>query len=220
MKLKKLTWMIKRHPFLYLTRFKLLSQNVRNRDIEYYSYNQENDKIEIPDYYNVVNDMIFKDYQPTTDLGLVKHLSTWLRKHIKGGPGLSVPSENALRMMLEGKGGVCSDLVQVFNNFCVINDIQVREWGVTRAPFNKDFGGHSFNEVFCKELGKWVLIDVSWGVLFYDKEEILLSVIELYTHLRLGKQIKYKTYYEDISLNNKSIEQNYLHKETVPFFNL
>ena len=44
-------------------------------------------------------------------------------------PGLSVPSEEALKIMLAGKGGVCSDMVQIFNNFCVINDIKVREWG-------------------------------------------------------------------------------------------
>jgi hypothetical protein len=218
MKLKKVLWVFKRHPFLYTTRFKLLSKNVNELEIADCSYNQTNNKVDIPEFYKVVNKRIFEDYQDTsTDLDVVKKLSNWLQEHIKGGPGLSEPSEKALKMMLDGKGGVCSDLVQVFNNFCVLNNIQVREWGVTRAPFNKAFGGHSFNEVFSKKLDKWVLIDVSWSVMFYDNDNIPLSVLELYKNLREKKKISYKSYYKDISLKNRPIDKNFLHPDTVPF---
>ena len=120
-----------------------------------------NDKKDIPNYFTTINSKIFDKDEPIEDLDQVKKLTIWLNNNIKGGKGLSEPSESALKMMLAGNGGVCSDLVQVFNNFCVINNIQVREWGVTRAPFDNSFGGHSFNEVFSEKLDKWVLVDVS-----------------------------------------------------------
>ncbi|WP_323788697.1 transglutaminase domain-containing protein [Psychroserpens sp.] len=215
--LKKILWTIKRHPFLYLTRFRLLSKNSNLNEIKGYSYNIDNNKADIPAYFTEVNTIIFKDGKPDTDIELVKKLSSWLENNIKGGPGLSVPSEEALKIMLSGKGGVCSDKVQVFNNFCVINDIKVREWGVTRAPFNRDYGGHSFNEVFIKELNKWIMIDVSYCSLFYFEDDKPLSVTEFYGLLRDGKKVYYKVYNEVMAVDHKSIDKNYLNPNNVPF---
>ena len=214
---KKLTWAIKRHPFLYLTRFKLLSKNSNIIDITNYNYNTVNHKNEIPSFFFNINKRIFDDNKDLTDFEAVQKLSIWLDEHIKGGPGLSEPSEKALRLMLDSKGGVCSDVVQVFNNFCVINDILVREWGTTRAPFNIKYGGHSFNEVFCRELNKWILIDVSTCTLCYSEDGELLSVIDFYKFMRTNKRVNFITFNKIKPIDNKTIELNYLNPDAIPF---
>ena len=216
MTFKKILWTLKRHPFLYTSRFKLLSRNSNIYEIEDFTYNLVNSKKDIPKYYFEINDVVFSDGLATSDLSLVTKLNKWLVDHIKGGPGLSVPSEEALKAMLEGKGGVCSDMAQIFNNFCVINDIQVREWGSTRAPFEKDYGGHSFNEVFIKELDQWILIDVSYGIVFYHNDKPL-SVIEFYQFLRKGEKVTYKSLIGSSKSYESMVYRNYLNSNTVPF---
>ena len=214
---KKLIWVFKRHPFLYLSRFRLLSKNSNLEDIKNFNYNQLNSKKDIPDFFSEVNEKIFKKGKPKSDLEIVKQISRWLKNNIKGGPGLSEPSEQALHTMLDGKGGVCSDMAQVFNNFCVINDIPVREWGTTTAPFNREFGGHSFNEVFIEEFDKWVLIDVSYNMLFYGDSETPLSVVELYQTRRANKEFSYKTFNDMEAIDSEIISKNYLNEGITPF---
>ncbi|WP_242206344.1 transglutaminase-like domain-containing protein [Aestuariivivens insulae] len=217
MVVKKVLWTLKRHPFLYVTRFRLLSRNSNAEAIKHCTYNSANSKQDIPSYFYKINALIFKDRNPETDLDCVKQLCIWLRTHIKGGAGLSEPSETALRKMLNGRVGVCSDIAQVFNNFCVINDIQVREWGVIRAPFDKCFGGHSFNEVFIKELGQWVLIDVSRCIMFYSEDDLPLSVIGVYRLLRAHKPVRFE-YFSSIRLvAPHAIENSFFNPKTVPF---
>jgi hypothetical protein len=214
--LKKIFWTFKRHPFLYRSRFKLLSKNSNIDEIEAFSYNLINGKNDIPKYYYEINDLIFSDGRPTAELDVVIKLNKWLIEHIKGGPGLSVPSEDALKIMLEGKGGVCSDMAQIFNNFCVINDIKVREWGSTRAPFEREYGGHSYNEVYIKELDKWVLVDVSYGIMFYYNEHVL-SVIEFYQMFRAGKKMTFNSFLDEEKIHESSVYRNYLNPNNVPF---
>ncbi len=217
MTLKKLSWVFKRHPFLYKTRFKLLSKNSDIREIQGYSYNQHNDKAHIPSIFKEINTSIFDDYQGKTELDRIKHLSIWLKNNIKGGPGLSEPSDTALTIMLSGKGGVCSDMAQIFNNFCVINDIKVREWGNTRAPFNENYGGHSFNEVYSEQLNKWILIDVYSNVLFFYHKGVPLSVIELYEHVRNKEDVHFESFNSDHEVDRENIIRNYLDPDTIPF---
>lgn len=214
---RKLLWIFKRHPFLYRTRFKLLSRNSSIEGINDCNYNQINKINDIPEYFNKINKSLFGDNKPKDDLELVRRLSLWLEENIKGGPGLSESSEKALKTMLDGKGGVCSDMTQIFNNFCVINDIKVREWGVTRAPFDRQFGGHSFNEVFCKEIDKWVLFDISYGVMFYFKDEEPLSVVELYNLIREDKSISYQSFNKIKPLKRDVIDDNFLNINLIPF---
>lgn len=214
--LKKLFWIIKRHPFLYRTRFKLLSKNSDINEIDGHSYNTVNKKEDIPSIFYEINSKIFDKGKPKTDLDIVKELVSWLNKHTKVGPGLSEPSYKALEIMVYGKGGVCSDMAQIFNNFCVINDIQVREWGSTRAPFDSEYGGHSYNEVYIRELEKWVLLDVSYGIIFYYEEKPL-SVIEFYNLCRNGKDINYTSFVNSKNTNYDSVFKNYLNPDTVPF---
>lgn len=218
MNFKKLRWTVKRHPFLYIARFKLLSRNSNVADIEGSTYNDTNKKNHIPAYFFEVSDQIFKGEKPTDDIEIVKQITIWMNENIKGGRGLSEPSDKALKMMISGQGGVCSDMVQVFNNFCVINDVKVREWGVTRAPYHPSFGGHSFNEIYSKRLKKWVLIDVSASIMFYLKNcNEPLSVIELYEALRSGKEAEFKSFNEKHEISKPNVENNYFEPNIVPF---
>ncbi|MGJ8593526.1 MAG: transglutaminase-like domain-containing protein [Aquaticitalea sp.] len=216
MVLEKILWTFKRHPFLYRSRFKLLSRNSTIKEIELCSYNQLNPKNEIPAYFFEINSLIFDHGIPDSDLEKVKMISKYLLENIKGGPGLSVPSEEALKIMIAGHGGVCSDMAQIFNNFCVINNIRVREWGSTRAPFEKEYGGHSYNEVYIDDYKKWVLVDVSYCILFWYKSTPL-SVIELYQHFRDGENVTYTSFVDDIKKDEASVQRNYLHLNTIPF---
>lgn len=217
MVIKKILWIFKRHPFLYLTRFRLLSKNAYEKDIDDCCYNTLNLKKDIPSYFFDINAQIFSECHEHNDLERVKQISRWLRIHISGGRGLSESSEKALRKMLSESSGVCSDIAQVFNNFCVINNVKVREWGVTMAPFDKSFGGHSFNEVYIKDLKKWVLVDVSYCMLFYDEHSQLLSVIELYNSVRNNKPVFYTTFGPAKDCLDFYVQRNYLNAHIVPF---
>ena len=218
MLINNIRWTIKRHPFLYITRFKLLSKNATEEDIQEVSYNACNSKEDVPKCYYEVNKQIFKQGTPKSDLELIKQLVSWLYAHTRMGPGLSEPSDKVLRTMLYEKGGVCSDMVQVFNNFCLINNIQVREWGTTSAPFNPQNGGHSFNEVYITEWQKWVLIDPSWGMLFHEKENTLpISVLELYTSIRENKSVCYHTFIKEKEIEPNQVLKNYLNPDITPF---
>jgi hypothetical protein len=108
-------------------------------------------------------------------------------------------------------------MVQVFNNFCVINDISVREWGTTSAPFNRTNGGHSFNEVYIEELQKWLLIDPSWGFLFYNSAGLPLSVIELYELSRTEQVVHYKSFMPNLKIPSVQVTKNYLSSDITPF---
>src|SRR5690554_5285509 len=215
--LKKLRWTVKRHPFLYMTRFRLLSKNSSVAAIQDLSYNAWNKKEEIPEYFYDMNAQIFEGGKPESDLEVVKHILSWLCTHTKVGPGLSEPSAKALETMVYGKGGVCSDMAQIFNNFCVINDLQVREWGTTSAPFSRANGGHSFNEVYSKELQKWFLVDPSWGMLFYKDGDIPLSVMEVYQLARAGQALNYKSFIMDKHIEEMQVYKNYLNPDITPF---
>lgn len=218
MTIKKIKWIVKRHPYLYLTRFRLLSKNVTNADIEGEAYNTCNPKADIPAYFHEINTRIFPSEKPKDILDLVLQLSIWLQQHIKGGPGLSYASEEVLRKMLLGEGGVCSDRVQVFNNFCVINDVKVREWGVTGIPFDKSYGGHSFNEVFIPSMNKWIAVDVSYCGFFYAENQTLpLSVIEIFQAARQQDRVLFKTFLPGGESPLKIIQNNYLKPGIAPF---
>src|SRR5690606_15510218 len=198
-------------------RFRLLSKNSSVAAIQDLSYNAWNKKEEIPEYFYDMNAKIFEGGTPASDLELVKHLVSWLCTHTKVGPGLSEPSAKALETMVYGRGGVCSDMAQIFNNFCVINDLQVREWGTTSAPFSRANGGHSFNEVYFKELQKWVLIDPSWGMFFYNETDLPLSVEEVFELSRSGQTVNYNTFIKGKQIEEKQVNKNYLNSDITPF---
>ncbi|MDG4714304.1 transglutaminase domain-containing protein [Winogradskyella marincola] len=214
MTLKKITWALRRHPLLYYTRFWLLSKNSTINRLDKDCYNRENSKTVVPEFFYEINKKIFEHYKPEKDVDKAVLIALWLRKHIKGGRGLSLASDEALKAMINGDGGVCSDMSQIFNNFCVINDIKVREWGITIVPFNKKYGGHATNEIFSKELGKWVIIDVSKSILFYyeDNNEPL-SLFQVFTS---NGSHRYSSFYKEIE-DNTQILNYYYNKRATPF---
>ncbi|MDW5290732.1 transglutaminase domain-containing protein [Formosa sp. PL04] len=217
MLLKKLRWTLKRHPFLYTSRFRLLSQNSNANAISELSYNDWNTKADIPDYFNKINSKIFSEGKPNSELEFAIQLSVWLCAHTKVGPGLSESSAKALETMLYGSGGVCSDMAQIFNNFCVINDVKVREWGTTSAPFNTGNGGHSFNEVYVTKLKKWVFIDPSWGMLLYNAQDEPVSVLELFELARSGATVKNYCFIDGKTIDEAPLMKNYLNTDITPF---
>jgi len=171
-----------RSPFFYKVRNKLLFRTIRAEDLSGITYNKCNPKDKIPRIYAETNTQIIdKTSTGLGDFDKALKIATWLRNHIKGGKGLGVDSENALKYMLKGGYGVCSDFCQVFNNFCVINDIKVREWGLKKMGSHLD--GHSINEVFDRKNGIWVCLDVSECIYFLDETDNTstpLSVSELF----------------------------------------
>lgn len=219
MAFKKLLWTLKRHPFLYLTRFRLLSKNSSIEDIENskLNYNFKNLKKDLPAIFHEINKKIFETDDLRNDFEKVTFLCVWLNDNIKGGRGLSEPSDKALDTMLKGKGGVCSDMVQIFNNFCVLNDLKVREWGTTSAPFKRSNGGHSFNEVYIEELQKWILIDPFWGGMFCDQDQKPLSVVEMYQLLRSNKIVNYQSILSENTIVKARINKSYFNPDNIPF---
>ena len=214
MKLNKISWALRRHPLLYYARFWLLSKNSTINRLEKECYNSDNSKAVIPDFFFEINSKIFEHEKPDTDVEKAVLIALWLRKNIKGGKGLSLASDEALKAMISGEGGVCSDMSQIFNNFCVINDIKVREWGITIIPFDRKFGGHATNEIFSKELNKWVLIDVSKSILFYyENDDGPLSLFEVFTS---NLSHKYYSFYEKIE-SDTQIKNYYFNKKATPF---
>lgn len=215
---RKLLWAIKRHPFLYTTRFRLLSENTTVDAIEDIDYNLINSPKDIPKYYHDLNDQIFpSSNKEMTVIEKINVLILWMKENIRGGPGLSLDSEKVLRFMIEGKGGVCSDLVQIFNNFCTINNIKVREWGLTRIPFDKSYGGHSFNEIYDERQNRWIMLDVSYGCYFEDSKGNKLSVIEYFKAFRNNEIVEFITFNKEYLIKREILDFIYFNKNAVPF---
>jgi hypothetical protein len=218
--IKSLNWYLRRHPLLYKIRFRLVSKSSSIDRIENICYNTINKKADIPNFYFELNDLIFpKTNTALSDLETAKEIAIWLRNNIKGGVGLGKSSETALRKMIKGEGGVCSDFSQIFNNFCVINDLKVQEWGIKIVLNNLTLGGgHSFNKVYSKELKKWILIDVDKSIYFYDKDPNLpLSIFELLDLKRENKEISFFSFNKNNAIDAKRINEIYLNSNSFPF---
>lgn len=178
---------------LYYFRYLLLSDNLDGKDTETAGcYNDWNRKEELPEIYKQTNARITIPSDADT-FERAKAIAQYLREHAHGGPGLSRSSQTALRRMLEGKDGVCSDYSQVFNNFCVLNDIKVREWNCVDRFYKARFG-HTFNEVYSQALGKWVMIDVHQAFFMTDENDNKLSVVECFKRLRAGRSNRFSFY--------------------------
>jgi hypothetical protein len=217
---RSLIWYLRRHPLLYEIRFRFLSKNVSVACIETFCYNNINKIADIPEIYFELNPLIFEKTKITlSDIDKAKKIAVWLRNNIKGGPGLGKSSEMALRKMMNGEGGVCSDFSQVFNNFCVINHLKVKEWGlkiISNDPSLK--GGHAFNEVYSKEFKKWILIDVAKSILFHPiNPTIPLSVFDLIQSKKENKEIYFSSFNERNSVDIKRITALYLTSNSSPF---
>jgi hypothetical protein len=217
---KSLSWYFRRHPALYKIRFKLVSKESSIESIENFSYNDINKKSNIPSLFFETNQLIFADVND--DLPIFEkalQIAIWLKKNIKGGPGLGKSSTTALQKMLNGEGGVCSDFSQIYSNFCVINDIKVKEWGMKSLSKDKKVsGGHSFNEVYCPEFQKWIMIDPGKSILFYQVENTIpLSTLEYINLKRENKEIIISSIVTDEYINRQNVNSIFLESESLPF---
>jgi hypothetical protein len=217
---KSLKWYLSRHPLLYKIRFRLVSKKSSFACTEDICYNYINPKKDIPYIYFELNESIFSESnKDLTDLKKAEKIAKWLRNNIKGGPGLGTSSESAIRKMINGKGGVCSDFAQVYNNFCVINDLKVKEWGLKILTNNPaTLVGHSFNEFYSKEFQKWIIIDVAKCIYFYHSDSSLpLSVSEFIELKNKKKAIRYFKFNAEITADPKTIVELYLVPYSFPF---
>ncbi len=211
-----------RNQFFYNVRFKLLLKEVDSTMLSQMNYNKVNTPNSIPNIYFIINKLIFAEIDaPLNDFEKALTIATWLRKHIKGGKGLSIDSSSALEHMIQGGYGICSDFSMVFNNFCVINNIKVREWGVNCRSLNDEKKyGHAFNEVYCPALQKWILLDVSKGIYFTTNESqnpSPLSVTEVFTQSRLNKPKKTICFIPTYETDENKIQVFYYSNLTQPF---
>lgn len=217
---KTLNWYLRRHPLLYKIRYRLVSKTASLEAVENFCYNDLNLKTNIPPLFFEINHLIFSDAnKDLTDFEKVTTIAVWLKKNIKGGPGLGKSSSIALQKMINGEGGVCSDFSQIYSNFCVINDIKVKEWGLKNLSNDSAVsGGHSFNEVYCKELQKWVMIDVAKSILFLDaNKDIPLSTFEYIDLKKEKEEINIVCIHSNGSFDNSNAKKIFLASNSLPF---
>lgn len=217
---KTLSWYLRRHPLLYKIRFKVVSKKSSLESIEKFCYNDINTKNNIPKLFWEINDLIFFGVsKEINDFEKSKTISLWLKNHIKGGPGLGKSSTTALSKMIKGEGGVCSDISQIFSNFCVINDIKVKEWGMkSLSPDPKISGGHSFNEIYCNTFQKWIMIDAAKSILLYDSDKkIPLSALEYIQLKAESKKIIISNIVTAEEVMDTNSNQIYLLSNSSPF---
>lgn len=208
-----------RSQFFYRLRFKLLLEEIEPNALTFLDFNKYNPIDSIPEIYFRVNSEIFKNKnQDLTDFEMALTIAKWINRHINGGKGLGLDSGNTLKLMLSGGYGVCSDFSQIFNNFCVVNNLKVREWGLNTMSF--DAGGHSLNEVYCKELKKWILVDVSKSIYFIstiNSSQKPLSVLEVFTISR-NEGLKEMVFFNPkVEPDLLKIDQYYYSKNIQPF---
>lgn len=191
--LNKIKKKIRRHPLLYFTRYAFVSKNGMYQYTEdMCRFDEFHTAASVPDYFFKINQKIPLD--PHSDeLEMAKQIGVYLRNACKPGPAIGLSPENTLKKMLHGEGGVCSDFSEIFNLFCLINNIKVKEWGCI-DKFYKSKYGHSFNEIYSSALKKWVAIDIHKGILFTDENKKYLSGIELFKYLRAGNPLIVQQY--------------------------
>jgi hypothetical protein len=165
-------------------RYALVSENVKENNIgDLGCFNDFNTLASIPKLYFETNEKMAID--PSLDeYEKALQIGKFLRLNMKGGTGLGLSSEKTLEIMLANKGGVCSDFSQIFNIFCLINGIKVKEWGCIDRFYKTEFG-HSFNEIYSSGKQKWIAIDIHKGILFTN---------ELFSELRKGNHVEFKHY--------------------------
>lgn len=207
-----------RSGFFYKARYAMLLKKIKPNELQDLYYNNYNQIKTIPQIYFEVNKKIFETkYKPETDFDKALQIATWLRQHIKGGKGLGLSSDKTLKYMLKGGFGICSDFCQIFNNFCVINHIKVREWGLLNFENKKE--GHAFNEFYAKELKKWVLIDVSNSIYFTSDPNLNnpMSVSDVFNFSKLNKGKQMVNYNSGFKPKDKTIRKYYYSKKVEPF---
>ena len=186
---KKLKRALARHPLLFYIRFALICRNLKAGEA-LPEFGELNKKEDVPPKFLEISREMKLD--PSDDsLERALEISRFIRRNVQGGPGIGLSSQKTLEKMFNQKAGICSDYAQIFNVFCLANDIRVREWGCVET-FYKPVYGHSFSEVYSEKLDKWVMLDVGKNLYFTRQDGTEpLSVVELFQYLRDGNPLKY-----------------------------
>ena len=205
--ISKIKYTLKRHPFLMKARWFMITREPRFSKFKEENYNAYNKKEDIHSIFYEDNPLTEAEQKLSTLVKVIKiaeHFNTFFKR----GPGLGYSSKESYITMRYKKGGVCSDYAQVFINFCIINDIKVREWGIGVPGMA---GGHSINEFYSEELGKWILIDIHNCVFVMNKSsKELYSVKQLVDYIS-GFNADNLTL-EDMVDNRKGSSKEYLAK--------
>ena len=187
---QKIVWGIRRHPLLFYIRYILMSRNNKAINSDGIGcFNDINEMASVPLIFFEVNKLI--QLKPEADeFEKALDIAAYLRNNVKGGTGIGLSSEITLQRMLAGKGGVCSDFSLIFNVFCFINNIKVKEWGCVDRFYQSQYG-HTFNEVYSSKFQKWIAIDCHKGLYFTAITPTPLSALEVFQYLRYGKSLEY-----------------------------
>ncbi|MBL0012745.1 MAG: hypothetical protein IPP30_03035 [Flavobacterium sp.] len=213
--MKKIAKFFNRHPLAYFIRYILMSENVKKNDLgDLGCFNNCNSLASIPTLYFEINTKIGID-SSSDEYDKALQIGKYLRSTMKGGPGIGLSSQETLEKMLANKGGVCSDFSQIFNIFCFINNIKVKEWGCIDRFYKTQFG-HSFNEIYSSDKQKWVAIDIHKGIVFTDNTGSPLSVVELFLTLRSGNHVNFTHYSDYVSPDHDRTPRVYA-PYTIPF---
>jgi len=180
--ISKLKYQMRRHPFLHKARWFMITKPPKSTYFKDEHYNAYNTKKDIHPIFFEDNPITDAE-QPLSTLVKVIKIAEHFNNFFKKGRGLGLASDDSYIAMRYKQGGVCSDFAQVFINFCIINDIKIREWGI-KGSTKGTRGGHSFNEFWSEELKKWILIDVYNGIFIINKSSReLLSVSQLVDYI-------------------------------------
>lgn len=79
-----------------------------------------------------------------------------LRASSHYGDPIQANARETYEKIVSGQGGYCSDYTRAFNALALAANLKVREWGFTWEDMAN---GHAFNEIWDRDLGKWVFID-------------------------------------------------------------
>ncbi len=167
-------------------RFALICENISAEIDDSNCFNSLNIREDIAPIFESVFNEINLDAKSDFEKSIT--IAKFLTQKIIGGPGLGLSSDAALYKMLNERAGVCSDFSQIYNVFCLIADVKVREYGVVEKFYNPQFG-HTFNEIYSTELQKWIMIDVGKGAYYIDQStQQPLSAMETFLQLRNNKK--------------------------------
>lgn len=132
----------------------------------------------------------------TTDIERYKRIALFLLKKLHRHKGIPSDSMNGmspyqqLQYVMTGKSWLwCGNLSEILSFFCNTAGMPTRAIDLKGNIGNVLTSGHSFNEVYIKDLEQWVLVDLTPGlVLLQNAEGHYLNAADLY-HLH-GKNTK------------------------------
>ena len=162
---------LRRHPVFYSTRFWLILKKPKKVDFieEHCNKHVSNGMIPAEFKHEISLIGIGSDDDSLTG---AKKIIQYMNDHYGTGKGLGQSTVEVLTALKTKTGGVCSDYSSVFTALCLAKGIKVREWGLVANLQYKLRGrnhGHSFNEVFCDILQKWILLDPYFGIYFQNR---------------------------------------------------